>query len=274
MVAEWKKREVAELKKLFKDHKVFGVVNIDNIPARQMQRMKIRLKDQMTLRIARNTLMRRALGKTDAKANVKDNSGFIFTNMDSFRLYKALEEGKAPAPAKTGDVAPHDILIEKGDTGFPPGPMIGELQGVGVPAQVQKGTIHVKKDTVVAREGEVISKKLADVLTKLKMEPMEVGLDLMATYEDGVVFLPNVLRVDEGEIRNNLVQAYSSAMNLALSAGVANCETVRILIGKSHRGAVSLALELNVVSKDTIEIILSKASWNALAVSSKISEVK
>jgi large subunit ribosomal protein L10 len=274
MVAEWKKKEVAELKKLIKNHRIFGIVNIDDIPAPQMQRMKRSLSDQLTLRVARNTLIKRALGKNKAKGKLEGNNGFIFTDMDSFKLYKALEKGKTPAPAKSGDIAPRDIVIEKGDTGFPPGPMIGELQGVGVPAQVQKGTIHIKKDTVVAKEGEVISKKLADVLTKLKMEPMEIGLDLVASCEDGVIFLPDVLRVDEDEIRGNVMLAHTSAMNLALFAGIPTKETVSMLIGKSYRDAVSLAVELSVVSKDTVKILLDKAYRDALAVSSQIDEVK
>lgn len=270
MVSDWKKDEVKELKKLLKKHKVLGVVNIDNIPARQMQEMRRKLRDKLLIRVGRNTLMKRALGKSDIKTYVDKNTGFIFTDMDSFRLCKLLEEGKTPAPAKGGETASYDIVVQKGDTGFPPGPMIGELQKVGVPAQVEKGKIHVRSDTVVAKRGDVISKDMADVLTKLGILPMEVGLNLIATYEGSTVFLADILKIDEEQTIKNIIQAHNEAMNLALCSGIANKETISVLIGKTHREAVSLALKLNLVNKDTVEIILGKAYRDALAVSSKI----
>lgn len=269
-MSEWKKEEVKKLKELLKEYNVCGIVNINDIPSKQMQQVRSKLGDKATLRVTRNTLMKIALEENDMKEYVKENVGFIFANMDSFKLYKTLEEGKAPAPAKGGEIAHNDIIVEKGDTGFPPGPMIGELQGIQVPAKVQKGTIHVQKDTIVVKEGETISKEMADILTKLKIEPREVGFDLVGTYEDGMIFLPDVLKVDTGEIKNNMSLAYNNAMNLALYAGIVNKETIGMLIGKTHREAISLALELNVVNKDTVKIILGKAYRNALAVSSKI----
>jgi len=270
MVAEWKKREVKELKKLLKQYKVFGIVNIDNIPARQMQQMRRNFRDKLLIRVTRNTLIRRALGKSEIAEYIKNNTGFIFTDMDSFKLCKLLDKGKTPAPARGGEIAPRDIIVPKGDTGLPPGPMIGELQRVGIPAQVEKGKIHVKKDTVVVKKDEVISKEVADVLTKLGIHPMEVGLNLIATYEDNRVFLADVLRVDEEKVKNDIVKAYSEAMNLALYAGVPNKETINILIGKAYREGISLALELNVINKETVGMILSKAYKDALIISSKI----
>lgn len=268
MATEWKKREVRELKELLDEHDVFAIVNIDDIPSKQMQQMRGNLRGRARLRVARNTLMKLALGDSEIADYVKGNAGFIFTDMNSFKLYKALEKGKAPAPAKAGEKAPRDIVVEKEDTGFPPGPMIGELQSVGVPAQVKKGSIHVKKDTVVVRRDEVISKKLADILTKLKMEPMEVGLDLVATCEEGMIFESNVLKVDTEQYKGSIVRAYNEAMNLALYAGIADDETITVLIGKAKRVSLSLALELNVVNKDTIKLLLGKAQRNALALSS------
>jgi large subunit ribosomal protein L10 len=270
MVSDWKKNEVKELKELFKKYKVFGIVNIDNIPAKQMQEMRRGLKEKLLVRVTRNTLMKIALGKSDIKNYIDKNTGFVFTDMDSFRLCKLLEEGKTPAPAKSGGIVAHDIVVQKGDTGFPPGPMIGELQRVGVPALVEKGTIHVKKDTVVAKGGDVVSKDLADVLAKLGIQPMEVGFNLIATYEDNTVFLADVLRVDVEQVTDNMIHVYNEAMNLALYAGIVNKETIGILIGKTYREAVSLALELNLVNKDTVGMILGKAYKGALAISSKI----
>lgn len=62
----------------------------------------------------------------------------IATEMNPFKLYKILEDSKTSAPAKPGAIATDDIVIPEGDTGFEPGPFLGELQQVGIPAKLIK----------------------------------------------------------------------------------------------------------------------------------------
>ena len=149
-VAEWKKDEVNELKGLIAESEVVGIVNLLNIPARQLQEMRRSLKGKATLRLAKINLMNLALEDCNAeKADIVGLSDFmegqpalICTDMNPFKLYKILEDSKTAAPAKAGSVASDDIVVPAGDTGFPPGPFLGELQQIGVKTKILGITLN------------------------------------------------------------------------------------------------------------------------------------
>ncbi|HTX61658.1 MAG TPA: 50S ribosomal protein L10, partial [Methanobacterium sp.] len=141
-IASWKKEEVKDLKGLIGSHKVVGMADLSNIPAPQLQKMRRTLKDSALIKMSRKTLMTLALDDSD-KADIKTLSehmdgqpALIFTDMNPFKLYKILEDSKTQAPAKAGNIAPSDIVVPQGDTAFPPGPMLGELQKIGIPAKI------------------------------------------------------------------------------------------------------------------------------------------
>lgn len=121
----------------------------------------------------------------------------VFTDMNPFKLFKILEDSKTSAPAKEGNIPDSDIVVPEGDTGFEPGPLLGELQQVGIPAKIDKGKIVVSKDHVVVEAGEVVSKQVASMLTRLDIQPMEVGIDLQAAYEEESVYTSDLLTIDE-----------------------------------------------------------------------------
>ena len=150
-VAEWKKEEVNELKSLIDKYDVIGIVDLLNIPAKQLQEMRKSLHNKAVIRMSKKNLIDLALEDCNAsKNNIVDLSehmegqvAVIATEMNPFKLYKILEDSKTSAPAKPGAIATDDIVIPEGDTGFEPGPFLGELQQVGIPAKIDKGKIVV-----------------------------------------------------------------------------------------------------------------------------------
>ncbi len=191
-VANWKKDEVKDLKGLIENHNVVGIANLADIPAPQLQKMRRTLKDSATVKMSRKTLMSLALNDSKkSKLNIESleehmegQPALIFTDMNPFKLFKILEESKTEAPAKAGNIAALDIVVPKGDTAFKPGPMLGELQKIGIQAKIDKGKIVINKDKIVVTAGEEISKSIASILTRLEIYPMEVGIDLKAAYKD------------------------------------------------------------------------------------------
>ncbi len=69
----------------------------------------------------------------------------VQTDMNSFEVFSELKKTEAGRAAKPGDVAPHDIIVEKMNTGMPPGPIVGELNSVGIPAKIVKGSVEIQK---------------------------------------------------------------------------------------------------------------------------------
>jgi large subunit ribosomal protein L10 len=278
-VAEWKKEEVNDLKELINTYDVIGIANLTDIPARQLQEMRKTLKGDATIRMSKKTLISLALKDSNKDENIlaladhmEGQPALIFTEMNPFKLYKILESSKTQAPAKAGATAPEDIVVPKGDTGFAPGPILGELQQVGIPAKIEKGSIVVQKDEVVVKAGEKVSAKLAGILTRLDIKPMEVGIDLTAAFEDETVYTADLLTIDEEQTLADVQKAFTQALNLSINAAVYNKVSAPAIIQKAATDALNLAVNAAVVNSKTADVLLSRAYSQMLALASEASE--
>jgi large subunit ribosomal protein L10 len=272
-VAEWKHGEVKELTDLFTGNKVVGIVEIGGIPAPQMQKMRSNLYRTATIRSAKNNLIFRAIdnaekqikGISTLRESVTGQTAIIATDMSPFKLFAQIKSTRTMAPAKGGETATHDILVKEGDTPFKPGPIVGELQKAGIPAAIQEGKVVIREDKVIVPEGEKIPNDVAQMLARLEIFPIEIGMSLHAVFEDGSIFKPDVLDIDLDEMLGRMRLASSNAFNVALEVGWYNKLTIQPLITKAHNSALSLAIEQGILTKETISNVLSKANASMLA---------
>lgn len=279
-VAEWKKEEVKELKGLIDSHEVIGIVNLLNIPARQLQKMRQSLKGKAIIRMSKKNLIDLAFKDcNDKKENIIGLSNhmdgqpaIVFTDMNPFKLFKILEDSKTSAPAKEGNIPDSDIVVPEGDTGFEPGPLLGELQQVGIPAKIDKGKIVVSKDHVVVEAGEVVSKQVASMLTRLDIQPMEVGIDLQAAYEEESVYTSDLLTIDEEKTLADVQSAFSQAFNLSVNAGIPTKETIVAIIQNANSKSVNLAMNASVLTSETTEPLIALANAKMLSLASAIAD--
>lgn len=275
-VASWKKEEVNDIKGLISNHKVVAMANLADIPAPQLQKMRRNLKDNALIKMSRKTLMNLALNDSD-KSNINSLSehmegqpALIFTDMNPFKLYKILEESKTQAPAKAGNIAPTDIVVPQGDTAFPPGPMLGELQKIGIPAKIDKGKIVITKDKTVVEVGEKITSSVASILTRLEIYPMEVGIDLKAAYEDQTVYTSDLLTIDTEKTISNIQNAFTSALNLSVNAEIFNKLSLPIIISDAATKSMNLAVNAEILNDKTMVILMPKAYSQMMAIASEI----
>ncbi|MBS3777955.1 MAG: 50S ribosomal protein L10, partial [Candidatus Thermoplasmatota archaeon] len=128
-VAQWKYKEVEELASLLKQHPVIGIANVGSIPAPQMQQMRQNLRENMTIRSSKNTLIFRSIdaaekdvdGLKNLKEIIEGQSAIIATDINPFKLQSRMKKTRTKAPAKGGEIAPEDIKVQAGDTPFKPG---------------------------------------------------------------------------------------------------------------------------------------------------------
>ncbi|MCQ2972498.1 MAG: 50S ribosomal protein L10 [archaeon] len=279
-VAEWKKEEVSELKDLIGSYDVVGIVDLLNIPAKQLQEMRKSLKGKAVIRMSKKNLIDLALEDCEAdKTNVTGLSehmngqiAVIATEMNPFKLYKILEDSKTSAPAKPGQIATADIVIPEGDTGFQPGPFLGELQQVGVPAKIDKGKIVVQKETVIVPEGEEVSKQVAATLSRLEINPMEVGIDFKAVYEEGAIYTSDLLAIDEEKTLADIQGAFRNAFNLSVNADIPTEKTISTIISVAHSKAFNVAIEAAIMNSKTSETLIALANAKMLALASEVAD--
>ena len=276
-VAEWKHGEVKELVDFITNKKVVGIVGVGGIPAPQMQKMRKNLREVGTIRSARNTLLSKALddaekkvkGISDLKKSISGQSAIIATDANPFKLFAQIKATRTMAPARGGETASYDIEIKAGDTPFKPGPIVGELQKVGIPAAIQEGRVVIKSDKLIVKAGDKIPAGVALMLTRLEIFPIEIRMSLHAVFEDGSIYAPDVLDINIDEFLGKIRQASLNSLSLAMETGWANKFTIKPMIMKAYLNSFKLAIERNITNKETIKILLSKAQANMLALKNK-----
>jgi large subunit ribosomal protein L10 len=272
-IAEWKLGEVKKLSDLLTEKKVIGIVEIGGIPAPQMQQMRSNLHDIATIRSAKNRLILRALdeaekqvkGISQLKETITGQTAIISTELNPFKLFAKIKATRTMAPAKGGETARYDIKVKSGDTPFKPGPIVGELQKAGIPAAIQEGKVVIKSDKIIVPEGEKIPADVAQMLTRLEIFPIEIGMSLHAVFEDGNIFKPDILDINIDEFIGKMKQAYNNSFNLAIETAWFNKLTIRPLLMKAYNSAFTLAITQGIVNKKTIKNLLLKAHSNVLA---------
>lgn len=271
-VSPEKKEVVKHISALLAQYPIVGAVNMENLPAPQLQAMKAQLRGKVELVMTKRRIMKVAIGNSKLNGieqiskHLVGMPALLFTKENPFSLFRILKKSRSKAPAKAGQIAPYDLVINAGSTPFAPGPIIGELGALGIKTGVESGKVVVKADSTVAKKGDKISQKVADVLSRLDIKPMEVGLSLVAVLEKGVVYTSEILDIDEVVFMGKLMGAARQSVNLSVYAGYPTKDTIRIMIGKAFNDAKAIGLSQNIIDSGIIEELLAKAERGMLSV--------
>jgi large subunit ribosomal protein L10 len=279
-VLEEKTGEVEEIQELLKEYKSIGVASLQKIRAAQLQEFKKNLAGKVYMRVLKNTLTKLAIedmGETDLKkleAYLEGSNVLLFTNLNPFKLALLLERGKVKTTAKSGDIAAMDVVIPAGNTGQPPGPIISQFNAAGLPTRIESGSVWVSKDTLVVRKGEVISERLAGVLSKLGIKAVEAGLSMKAVLDEGLMIVGDQLKLDVEGTRKSIEQSNAEAFALSLSIAYPTAENMVMLLQVAHQKAFALSLNAAVPTKETIADLIRKANMEMLSLNSAVEKAK
>ncbi|RLF07400.1 MAG: 50S ribosomal protein L10, partial [Thermoprotei archaeon] len=273
---ERKRKLINELIEMMSKHKTIALADITGLRALQFQRLRSKLREIIQIKVAKNSLIRKAIEELKEKKGIdlsslksflEGQTAVVVSNLNPFEVYNILEKNKVSAKAKPGDRAIKDIVLPAGNTGLTPGPILSLFKKFKVPIKIEEGSIHVTKDTVVIKAGEVIPAEIADLLGKLGIEPMEVGLRIKAVYSEGLVYKADDLKIDVEDYKRKLVDAASRALSLAVNSVFITSESAPYIIAKAAMEAKSLAINACYPTSESISYILAKAHAQAMALS-------
>ncbi|MFQ6095286.1 MAG: 50S ribosomal protein L10 [Candidatus Bathyarchaeia archaeon] len=271
-----KSRQVEKAKSLIEEYKVIGIASLHKVRASQLQELKRKLGD-VHMRVIKNAVMERAISGCEDKPNLqklknflKGSKIFLFTDINPFKLALLLDKSKVEMFAKAGDIAARDVIVPAGNTGLSPGPIISQLNLVGLPTRIEVGSVWISRDTLVAKKGEVISQRLAAVLSSLGIKSVEGGLSLEVVYDDGLILTGDQLHIDLEEFQRKIRQAYLDTLNLSINAAYPTAENIMMLIQNAHQEAYNLALNASIVTRELIVDLIQKAYTEASILNSKI----
>ena len=276
-VLEQKTKEVEEITNLLKRYKIIGIASLQKVRAAQLQEFKKNLADKVFMRVLKNTLMKLAIENCKERADLKKleehmkgPNVFMFTDLNPFKLALILERGKVKTTAKSGDTAAFDVVVPAGNTGQPPGPIISQLNAVGLPTRIESGSVWINKDTLVVKKGEAINERLASMLSKLGIKPVETGLTLTVVFDEGLIVTQNQLKLDLEGTEHDVENAYAESFALSLSISYPTKENMVALLQIAHKEAYALSLGAAIPTKETIEDLIRKAHAEMLSLSSRV----
>ena len=277
-VMSWKRDTVKDLYEVIKSGETLAVIDIHGVPADTMIGMRAGLRENMAVRVAKKRLMRLAWEQAGKDLDVLEElfEGAVqpavvsTSEFNSFEVYSELKKTEAGRAAKPGDVAPVDIIVEKQDTGMPPGPIVGELNSVGIPAKIMGGSVHIQKQHVALKAGEVFEGDLGMLLGQIGIKPIVTGLRLCGTYEDGVVFSPSTLDIDFEQFKQDLIGMAAGGFNLACNIAWFTSQTMPTLLAKASGEALAVALEAAIVTAETLPHLIGRAQRSAMGIAGSL----
>ncbi len=251
---EKKKREISPKKKElvkqlagFMDSKRTVMITSSlNIPSSLFQKIRKSLRGKAEVLTTKKSLGIRAIeqskkeGLKDLANYVKEGSAFIFSDSDPYELATVFIENKQKAKAKPGQMAPEDLIIEKGPTELLPGPAISELGAVGLKVGVEGGKIAIKETKVLVKQGEVITKPVSDTLQKLGMLPFVIGIEPLAAYDTNTNKIYTNIVIDREGFTAKLKQAFATAHAFAVNIAYPCKETISDILQRAEREALAL----------------------------------
>jgi len=255
-----------------------AVIDIHGVPAGAMLGMRAGLRGKMSIQVAKKRLMKlawEAVGNDfedlEALYSSAVQPALLQTDMSSFEVFAELKKTEAGRAGKPGDIAPHDIVVDKMDTGMPPGPIVGELNSVGIPAKIVKGSVQIQKKVTILKEGEEFEGDLGLMLSKIGINPIVTGLRLCGTIEDGTKFQPATLDIDYEQFESDLISFGAGAFNLACNIRWFTTQTTPTLLSKASGEALAVALEAAIVTTDTLPHLIGRANRGAMGVAGSLS---
>ncbi|EWC48052.1 60S acidic ribosomal protein P0 [Drechslerella stenobrocha 248] len=239
-----------KLKLLLETYKSIFIVTVDNVSSQQMHEIRVSLRGESVVLMGKNTMVRRVI-RTLMSDNpeyerllpfVRGNVGFVFTNSDLKETRDKILANRVAAPARAGAVAPVDVWVPAGNTGMEPG-KTSFFQALGIPTKIARGTIEITSDLKLIEASNKVGASEATLLNLLNISPFTYGMGVAQIYDQGQVFAPSVLDVDEKDLLDRFLSAIKTIACVSLAVNYPTLVSVMHSLVNSYKNVISVALE-------------------------------
>ena len=264
-----------QMQELPKKYSVMALVRMEKVRASQLLPLRKKLLGEVEIVSIKDKIAKKAFEKLDVpgaekmKEMLTGQCVFMFTNMSPFKLNVLLSKNKVFLAARGGNIASIDVVVPPKNTGIAPGPMLTEFKDNKIPTKIDQGTIWILKETTPVKKGEVISTKLAALLGKLDIKPIEARIVLNSALSESILFSEEDLVVDVDAFRDKIAQANQDALALSTEIAYVTEDNIAQILAKASQAGISLSVEAAYVTDETKEQILQKAHSQAKGVASK-----
>ncbi|KAL1413012.1 ribosomal protein P0 (A0) (L10E) [Vanrija albida] len=263
-----------KLRALIEEYPSLFIVNIDNVSSQQCHGIRQSLRGDSVVLMGKNTMVRRALRTILAEFPqyekilpfVKGNIGFVFTKGDLKDVRETIISNKVAAPARAGAIATTNVFVPAGNTGMEPG-KTSFFQALGIPTKIARGTIEIVNDVQVVTEGTKVGSSEATLLNMLNISPFTYGMSVVQVYDNGTVFPPSVLDIEESTLIDQFSSGIKTIAALSLALGFPTVASVAHSLVNSYKNllAISVATDYTFEASEKIKEYLANPEAFAVA---------
>jgi len=246
-----------QMQELPKKYSVMALVRMEKVRASQLLPLRKKLLGEVEIISIKDKIAKKAFEKLDVpgaekmKEMLTGQCVFMFTNMSPFKLNVLLGKNKVFLAARGGNIASIDVVVPPKNTGIAPGPMLTEFKDNKIPTKIDQGTIWILKETTPVKKGEVISTKLAALLGKLDIKPIEARIVLNSALSESILFSEEELTVDVDAFRDKIAQANQDALALSTEIAYVTEDNIAQILAKASQAGISLSVEAAYVTDET-----------------------
>ena len=214
-----------------------------------MHQIRVALRGKGVVLMGKNTMVRRALRSILSESPqferllpyVKGNIGFVFTDKDLKEIRELIVANKVAAPARAGAFAPKDVIVPASNTGMEPG-KTSFFQALGIPTKIARGTIEIVSDVKVVTAGTRVGPSEATLLNMLNISPFTYGMTVVQIFDQGNVFSPEVLDIDESELIDRFLSGIKTVAAISLALDYPTIVSVTHSLVNAYKNLIAISL--------------------------------
>jgi len=239
-----------KVNQLLETYNKIMIVEANHVGSNQMHEIRQALRGKAVVLMGKNTMIRKAVKAkiaSDPKLEafiplVKGNVGFIFCKGDLQDIRTKIHENKVAAPAKPGTIAPIDVFVPAGNTGMEP-TMTSFFQALNIATKIVRGAIEILNDVHLVKKGEKVGSSEATLLAKLSIKPFSYGLRLLTVYDNGSIYEPHILDLNDEDILNRFRSGVQNVAALGLAVGYPNIASAPHVLINGFKNLLAVTVE-------------------------------
>jgi len=245
-----KNKYIQKLEENLTNYTSLLIINIDFVGSSQMQKLRISLRGRASVLMGKNTIMRKIVRQhadKDPKLEallplIKGNIGFVFCNEDLAGIRKEVIAERIPAAAKTGVLAPIDVVIPAGPTILDPG-QTSFFQALNIGTKITKGSIEILTNVTLCHKDTKVTSSAVALLNKLNIKPFEYGIVVSHVYDNGALYEAEVLDMTPQMLTDRFFIGVNHIAAIGLEIGYPTLASLPHSFCNAFKKLVAIALE-------------------------------
>lgn len=238
-----------EAERLFREYKSVLVCGIDNVGSRQIQEVKRDLLGKAVGLKCVNSFINRIIvhnmpDRHDLKElvhHLTGNNYFFFTNEDVKEIAKIVTSNHREAAAKTGQIAPCDVVIPAMVTKLDPS-QSSFFISLNIPTKLNKGNVEIIRDIELIKAGDRVTAGQVSLLQKLNMMPFYFSINVLHVLDNGMYYPASALEITDEKLSELVDEAINDFTAVSLASNYATLPAVPHIVSKGIRMLLGLGL--------------------------------